>query len=270
MPSHPHPPEPGHIFKAGEPPPAAVPLCVLATCLVCLTLLAWPSPARADWELTYLTEEYYPFNYTEHGVLKGVSVDILRQVWGELGEPEHPIHIMPWARAYDRALNVHNTVLFSMARIVRRENLFRWAGPIAVTRFVLVAKKSANIALSTLEDAEGYRIGTLRDDISDTLLKKYTERNKIEAVADMRHNIRKLIDNRLDMVAYEESSWRQIAIKNGLSPDDYETVFVLRETPVFYAFHRDTPSVVVRDFQEALDRVKATDRYQAILEAYLR
>lgn len=241
----------------------------MGTGLFCLALgLSCPQSARAGWELTFLTEEYYPFNYTEDGQLKGLSVDLLHMVWKELGEAEHAVQVMPWARAYDRALNVSNTMLFSMARIPQREDLFRWAGPILTTRFVLIAKKSSHIVLPSLGRAEGYRIGTLRDDISDWLLRPHADRNKIEAVADMQHNIRKLVDDRLDMVAYEEAGWRQIAIKNGLCPDDFETIFVLRETPVYYAFHRDVPPSVVRDFQQALDRVKASDRYQALLDAY--
>lgn len=248
-----------------------LPLCASAMLLLSLALaLLCPQSARADWELSYLTEEYYPFNYEENGELKGLSVALLRLVWAELGQPEHPIQTMPWARAYDRAMNVSDTVLFSMARIPQREDLFRWAGPITTTRFVLIAKKSSHIVLPCLSKAKGYRIGTLRGDISDWLLQPHAERNKVEAVAEMQQNVRKLKNGRLDMVAYEESAWQQLALKSGLSPDDYETVFELRVTPIFYAFHRDVPPTVVHDFQKALDRIKASGRHQAILDAYLR
>ena len=249
----------------------ARPLRSLGACLLCLAMLALFSPpsVQASSPLSYLTEEYYPFNYTENGELKGISTDILHLVWAELGEPAQPIQVLPWARAYDRACNNRNTVLFSMARIPEREKLFRWVGPIAGTRFVLIAKKSAGITLRSLDEAAGYRIGTLRDDVTDLLLQKYCKRNKIEAVADMQHNIRKLLSGRLDMVAYEETSWRQIALKNSLSPDDYETVLVLHETLVYFAFHKDTPPLLLKDFQDALDRVKTTPAYQKILNTYL-
>ena len=201
---------------------------------------------------------------------KGFPADLLRLVWKELGQKPHPIQVMPWARGFDRACNVSNTVLFGMARTPQREDLFRWAGPIAMVRFVLVAKKEANIVLPDMDEAEGYRIGTLREDITDTLLQQYGDRNKIESLAHMRQNIRKLVEGRLDMVAYEEASWRKVALKHGLSPDDYETVYVLRETPIYYAFHRDIPPILFHDFQKALNRVKASPRYQEILDKYLR
>lgn len=243
--------------------------CGVSFCLAMAVLMLPPPPAQAGWELSYLTEQYYPFNYTEDGEYKGLSVDLLRLTWKELGEPPHPIQIMPWARAYDRACNVSNTVLFSMARIPQREDLSRWVGPIASTRFVLIAKKSSHIRLSDMDEAEGYRIGTVRDDVADALLRIHADRNKIEAVADMLHNIRKLTDDRLDMVAYEESAWSKIVQKYGLSPDDYETVCVVRETPVYYAFHPDVSPILVRSFQAALDRVKATAQYREMLSTYL-
>lgn len=268
MPQRQHSPGPGHLPKATGPSHAWR-VWPLAVAVLFMLALACPRPAQAQWEVAYLTEEYYPFNYTDNGEIKGISADLLRQVWAELGETERPIMVMPWARAYDRALNVSNTMLFSMARIPQRENLFRWAGPIATTRFVLIAKKSAHIVLPSMGQAEGFRIGTVRDDVSDWLLQPHADRNRIEPVADMRQNIRKLENDRLDMLAYEESAWRQLAIKNGLSPDDYETVFVLRVTPVFFAFNLDVPPPVVHNFQKALDRIKASGRYQAILDAYL-
>lgn len=241
-----------------------------------LLLLPWSRLATASngadplERLTYLTEEYYPYNYTEDEKLKGISVDLLRLVWEELGIHPAPAESLPWARAYERLQTEPGTVLFSMARTPEREPLFRWAGPIAPVRFVLIGRKDHAIRLNTLDDLRGLSVGTLRDDVSDTLLAGYRGVARIQPVADMRQNISKLMSNRLDLVAYEEASWRKIATRSGLSPDDFETVYVLRETPVYYAFHHDTPEAVVTRFQCALDRVKSRPDFQRLLDDYLR
>ena len=220
-------------------------------------------------DIKYMTEEYYPYNYTEDGTLKGLSVDLLRLTWKELGLNPQPIESLPWARAYQRLQNEHGTMLFSMARTAERERQFLWAGPIKVVRFVLIAKRKRGIRLNNLQDLAGFTVGTLREDISDTLLVKYRDIARIEAVADMRQNIAKLVSNRLDMVAYEEDSWQKVAARTGLSPDDFETVYVLSETPVYYAFHLETPVSLVQTFQCALDRVKARPVYQRLLDSHL-
>ena len=41
-----------------------------------------------------------------------------------------------------------NTALFSMTRTAKRENLFKWVGPLAEKRFAIYAKKGTNIKAS--------------------------------------------------------------------------------------------------------------------------
>ncbi|EGB14884.1 extracellular solute-binding protein family 3 [Pseudodesulfovibrio mercurii] len=247
----------------------------LAALLLCALLLLPAtgragSPAVALMGYTWLTEEYYPFNYTENGRIKGVSADLLRMVWDELGIPPQTIESMPWARAFERMEHEPGIVLFCMARTPEREHAFRWAGPIAQVRFALIARKDRHVRMDSLDDIKGLSVGTLREDISDTLLADYRGTASIQPVAHMHQNISKLMTNRLDLVAYEETSWRKIAARHDLDPDAFETVYVLRETPVYYAFRADTPAEVVAAFQAALDRVKARPAYQRLLDAYLR
>ncbi|MBI9080122.1 MAG: transporter substrate-binding domain-containing protein [Pseudodesulfovibrio sp.] len=226
--------------------------------------------AQSLEKLDYLTEEYYPYSYTEYGTTKGIGVDLLHMTWKELGIQPLSIQFLPWARAYDHIQNEPSTVLFSMARTTERKNLFKWAGPITTVRFVLIAKKEKHIMLSCLDDLAGYRVGTIRKDISDIILDDYREIAQIEAVANMEQNINKLINNRLDMIAYEEQSWRRIAARFNLPADEYETVFTLQETPIYYAFHRDTRDDLVQRFQNALDRVKTSPAFQKVLDNYLK
>jgi len=239
-------------------------LCILWACP------AVTAHALSFEDLTYMTEEYYPYNYTEKLEIKGISVDMLHMTWEKLGVAPQPIDVMPWARAYEHVQRDPATVLFSMAKTEEREDMFKWAGPIRVVRFVLIAKKSKQISLATLDDLAGHCVGTLRDDITDILLEKYKKIAKIDAVAEMDQNINKLIDDRLDIVAYEERSWRKIVAKKGLSPDDFETIFVLKETPVFFAFHIQTPPALIAQFQKALECIKTGDTYQQLLDKYLK
>jgi polar amino acid transport system substrate-binding protein len=258
-----------HRFRT-SPATAALSGLILLLLLLPAGTANGAGPAERLAGYTWLTEEYYPFNYRENGVMKGVSVDLLRMVWAELGTEGHPVECMPWARAYERVQHEPGTALFCMARTPEREHAFRWAGPIASVRFVLIARKDHHLHLDSLDGLKGLSVGTLREDISDTLLAGYQNVASIQPVAHMRQNISKLMSGRLDLVAYEEGCWRKITARHGLDPDSVETVYVLRETPVYYAFHPDTPPELVAAFQAALDRVKARPGYRELLDAYLR
>ncbi|MDC0336221.1 transporter substrate-binding domain-containing protein [Pseudodesulfovibrio sp.] len=243
---------------------------VSAILVSCLFWAAVPSHAQSLDDLTYMTEEYYPFNYEENGEVTGISVEILHLTLQEIGMQPRHLELLPWARGYDRVQHEENTVLFSMARTKEREDLFQWAGPIMVVKFVLIAKKDRNINIESMDDIKGYSIGTVREDVADALLDDYKATARVEAVADMKHNIDKLMDNRLDMVAYEERSWQKIVSRNDLSTDDFKTVFILKETPVHYAFHKYVDQKLINEFQQALDTVKARPEYQQILDTYLK
>ncbi|MEF2232259.1 MAG: transporter substrate-binding domain-containing protein [Pseudodesulfovibrio sp.] len=247
-------------------PAFMVPL-VLAALILAAPLAAQP---QSPEQLTYLTEEYYPFNYADGGTVRGVSADLLRMVWNRLGVQEQSIEILPWARAYELARHQPGTVLFGMARTPERESMFRWAGPIFNVRFVLIAKKSKQIQVRSLDQLNGYCIGTVRGDVAHTLLAPHLRECTVEAVADMKQNVRKLVEDRLDMVAYEEHSWPGLATRMGVDPDQFETVFLLRETPIYFAFHIDTDPSLLAAFQEALDSVTASQYYPMILNTYLK
>lgn len=252
--------------------PAGGALAVLAAALVVLFTCTAAGIAGEDRlaDLSWMTEEYYPYSFIEDGRVQGISADLLRLTWARMGEPQHEIRSYPWARAYHFAQTEPNTVLFSMARIPEREDLFLWAGPIATVRFVLVAKKSRGLEIESGEDLKGLTIGTLRQDVGEMLLAPWRELCTIEPVANMEQNLRKLQMGRLDLVSYEENSMHLLLLHLGMSPDDYETVFVLRETPTYYAFHRDTDPTLVARFQDAIEQVKADTSFTRLLDRYVR
>lgn len=231
-----------------------------------LTGHAWGDPAE---ELTYLTEQYYPYNFENETGLCGISVDILRLMWTELGIAKKSIQLLPWARVYDLIQQEPGTVAFGMARTPEREGLFRWVGPIETVRFVLLAKKSRHIAIETMADIKGYAVGTLIDDITDVILKPVGKLARIEPVADMEFSLKMLEHDRIDLIAYEEQGFAGLAKANGHDPDEYETVYVLRETGIYYAFHIETPRELVSRFQRAFNAVRSRPEYREILKKYL-
>ena len=101
-------------------------------------------------ELTVLTENLPPLNYVENGMLVGPSVEIVKEIQRRVGSDEQ-IQVYPWARAYKMALADENVILFGMTYTKVREDKFKWVGPLATKRDILVAKKSSGIKISSLE-----------------------------------------------------------------------------------------------------------------------
>ncbi|WP_022662096.1 substrate-binding periplasmic protein [Paucidesulfovibrio longus] len=246
-----------------------IPSLFLALWIFCLAAGHAPALAAGPEDLTYLTEDYFPFNYERDGKLQGLSVDLLKEAWKRMGVAEQPIQLLPWARAYDIVQTEPNTVLFAMARNDSRETLFRWAGPISQARFVLTGLRHRHLQVRDIEELRNYSVGTVIKDISDLLLDPYKDRIQVEPVTSMEYNLKKLVAGRIDLISYEEGAMHRYLIRHGFSPSDFETVFVLTDMDVYYAFHKDTDPALVERFQKALDEIRASLLYQQILDRHL-
>lgn len=226
-------------------------LLLLATSML---LLAGQSVLSA--ELTILTENLPPLNYVDNGVLVGPSVEIVREIQRRVGSEEQ-IQVYPWARAYKMALEDENVILFGMTYTKVRHDKFKWVGPLATKRDILVAKKGSGIKIRDLEDAKKVkRIGTLRDDTRGRLLQRQGFTN-LEPVSDEQLNAKKLALGRIDLWAYKIPGLRTVCDLAGVDHTAFEEVYHLREIDLMIAFSKKTPDSIVQKWKTAFDEMVA-------------
>jgi len=227
-------------------------------------------------DITFMTENYPPYNFKQNDKIQGISVDILVLMLEKLKAKtsRQDIRMLPWARSYAYLHDVKNTALFSMTRTKHREEAFKWVGPIALTTISLIAKKSHHIKIESIKDIQKYKIGAIRDDIGEQLLRPLgVPSTHIEDVGgiDALYKLIKMLDKeRFDMLSYEQSvtAWEQK--KRGFDSNDYEVVFKLKKASLYYAFHKETPNKLINELQTALDELKKEGKYQQIVNDYLK
>lgn len=227
--------------------------------------------------LNYLTEEYPPYNFSEDGVVKGISVDLLIEAAHHSGVvlSNKDITIQPWARAYRDALVKPNVALFSMTRTPSRETLFKWVGPISKTRVVVLAKKSNEIVINESLDLAQFKIGVIRDDVGEQLLISHgIPRDSMQESSYAVTLAEQLHKGRIDLWAYEENVakwWIQVS---GYKASDFEPVYILQEGELFYAFNTHIDDDTIDSLQAGLDALKSVhneddvSHYQTILNRY--
>jgi len=207
-------------------------------------------------ELTVLTENLPPLNYLEKGVLVGPSVEIVKEIQKRVGS-KVPIQVYPWARAYKMALEDKNVVLFGTTYTKVRHDKFKWVGPLATKRDILVARKGSGIKIDSLEDAKKVnRIGTLRDDTRERLLKMHGFTN-CEPVSDEQLNAQKLAIGRIDLWAYKIPGLRTVCDLAGVDYREFEEVYHLRKIDLMIAFSKKTSDSIVEKWKNAFDEMSA-------------
>jgi polar amino acid transport system substrate-binding protein len=207
-------------------------------------------------ELKILTENLPPLNYVKDDILVGPAVEIVKEIQKRVGSHE-PIKVYPWARAYQMALREENIVLFGMTHTTERNSKFKWIGPIARKRDILVARKGSNLKIQTLEDAKNVkRIGTIRGDAKENFLKSQGFTNLV-STHDERKNVQKLIFGRIDLWVYKQPGLKTVCELAGVDYNHIEEVFSLREFDISIAFSKRTSDLIVQKWKSAFNEMIA-------------
>ncbi len=180
-----------------------------------------------------------PFNVAQSGKPAGISIDVVNEMAKRAGIAAR-FEILPWDTAYRRAQAEKNTCLYSTARIEVRERLFRWIGPIATNKYVLVAKNDFPANVKTEADARKYKIGAVKTDVKAELLRQRAITNIVEfdteAQIPPKLFLKKGDPARIDMWVSGLYTYNSVAEKAKVA--GVKTVFVAGEQPAFLACRR--------------------------------
>ncbi|WP_282875140.1 substrate-binding periplasmic protein [Pseudomonas peli] len=242
-------------------------LAFVSLCFFSLTLYA-----EAKWEsLDFIAEEFPPYNYTESGIARGITVDILLEAAASAGLPiaRRDIRSLPWARGYQMARKGPGVMLFSMTRTEERGPQFKWVGPIMPSRIVLLARKDRPLQIKQPADLSAHRIGVIRDDVGHHLLNKLgISDNQLQISASAIQLANLLHNSRIDLWAYDETTAYWFIRNLDMHSHDFTPVHVLKESAMYYAFSLDTDAVQLTRLQNSLNALKQQPRYQEILDSY--
>lgn len=226
----------------------------------CLVFLAFAQPASAA-KIFLTTEIYPPYNIqASDGSVRGVYIDQLKIVLEETGT-DYDVTVMPWARAIALAETQPMHCVFATARTPEREKLFKWVAPIHSDRNVLVARRKADIEVSSLADAKKYRVGTQRGDYTEDLLERLGFPH-VDVGADFNITLHKLQAGRIDLMPMSESTMKS------LPGDQFREVITLSRQQLGLACNRSVPDTLIAKLQASLDRLIADGTQQRIFDRY--
>ena len=116
-------------------------------------------------KLTVITEDLPPLQITHNNQLvDGIAYQQVQRVL-DISELNYNLDVLPWARAFKVATEQPNVLLFSLVRTPEREKHFIWLAQIVDMDLYLVSLKSADINITTLQQARQLLIGVKRHDV---------------------------------------------------------------------------------------------------------
>jgi len=244
------------------------PLLALLFCLFASSGQANDAPWHS---LSFITEEYPPYNYTESEIARGITVDVLLEAAELAGLPlrRRDIRALPWARGYQMAQQGPGVMLFSMTRTAERDPLFKWVGPIMDSRIVLLARADRGLQLAHPYDLRRLHIGVIRDDIGHQLLNGLGLGDPQLHIDSSAIKLANLLERgRLDAWAFDEASAYWFIHKLDLDHRHFTAAYVLKQGEMFFAFSPDSSDADLQRLQQGLDELKRRPRYREIIQAY--
>jgi polar amino acid transport system substrate-binding protein len=244
----------------------------LSGCLLFCACSLAPATVCAS-QLSVVTESLPPLNFEEHGSVTGYSTEIVQAVLQE-AKLAAPIELIPWARAYQRALQQPNTLIYSMTRTPERDAQFEWIGVLSNRQIYLYKLKSrTDIQIKTLTDAGAYKTGLVREMAS---AKEFMRKGQFpDYVVDYaptdESNMKKFLMGRVDLAIFQNWSAAFLMKSQNRTMDEIEPLLLLDGSSNYYlAMSKNSDPALVKKLRKAFEKVQQSGLFDKLRLKYLR
>jgi len=181
------------------------------------------------------------------------------------------VDFVPWKRALHDAYNGYYSGVLGLYYSDDRAEWMAFSEPIASVQLVFFEKRGRNIHWDKLTDLKPYIIGTEQGFVYTD---EFDNANflKKEPVRNAELNLKKLLDNRIDLVAASRNVF--LHWMNTKFPDKVKQIEVvpkqISENKIYNGFPKNDPSheIYVRDFNKGYQMIKADGTLDAIMKKH--
>lgn len=244
--------------------------------ILCILPFTNLSSFADELEFQLLTEDYPPYNMPKEETngdneneIIGSATDVIKELF-KRAKIKYQMETLPWARAYNNALNKKNTVVFAASRTEEREKLFKWVGPIGENDWVLFSlvnpkTKEALIKMNSLEDAKKYVIGAYKGDATSNYLHSFSYLKIEDSNLDI-NNQKKLQAGRIDLWASGKQLGKWYFKKNKIN--NIVPIFTLKTSTLYAAFNIQTDDNIIEKLNQIIKEIQKDGTYNKIQKKY--
>ena len=218
------------------------------------------------------TEEYAPYSFlTDTENPSGIAVEIFNRLAELIGAKKQVMarDFYPWARAYREIQRASNSAIFAITHTPKRDALFKWVGPIVRSRVVLLSVNQPKFMNRAPETLQGVKICVIRDDVGEELLLSRNVDSELLHYVNHPRACAKLMKlGRVQLWAYGSHSAQWYLQEAGMTKEDFQVSYVLKESAQYIAFNRHVSDEVVGRFDEALNYLRLSGELKTILSKY--
>jgi len=217
------------------------------------------------------TEDWVPFQfYTEEAELDGMAIELLELILKETGSEQSrdDINMVPWARAV-RSLSIKNTIVFSMLVTGERLHKYQWVGPIYKIRNYVYVRADSDLSKESFSDGNTLTTSVIIGDVNFQYMSNLNvSDDRIAKVSVPESPVNMLNRGHVDFVIDNSLNFKEMVERVGLKEKDFKQIFIVDSAHISYAISLNTSDNYVQEMQTALNSIKASSAYGALLKKY--
>ncbi len=223
-------------------------------------------------EFPVYTEPLAPVHFEEGGNIKGIATEIVNEIFKEAGLlPKFEIY--PWKRAYQKALATDESFIYTINRTKKRENLFKWIGPILSKKTYLYKMKDReDINIVNYEDAKNFTTAViLGHSLTTRLLDKgFKEGKELITTPNKDVQIKVFLKGRADLITGNQYTIYQSLKSEGYSMKDVEPALFISARGYYLGANIDTNDAIIAKLQKANEYVQRSGFVDATIAKYIK
>ncbi len=246
------------------------PLTGTRALLIGIALVFTCTSSRAEKAVLY-TEPLAPLHYEENGKVVGIATEIVKAIFTQAGFTTH-IEIYPWKRTYRHVLADEEGFVYTINRTERREQLFKWIGPILDKKvFLYRLKHRYDVDASTLKEAKGYTTAVILGHSLTTMLKDkgFREGKELIITPNKKVQMKLFLAGRCDLITGNQYTIYQALKAEGHSLKDVEPAVFISANNYYIGANPGVDDQVITRLLEANSSVQQSGIIDDIIKKYI-
>jgi polar amino acid transport system substrate-binding protein len=228
-----------------------------------LNLTAFQSRAK---EIEVVTEYFQRYQVKkEDGSLDGFAVEVVEAIFKQTGDTAN-ISVLPWGRAYKKAMNEKNVMIFSISKTPSRQDKFKWVGILSNEPLLAWGLKTKFATkVDNLLELKSYIFVAIRDSYPDNILSSQGF-TKIFRVGTQEQLLGMVYKSRADLLVSGKVGMEYRTEVMSLDFDKFSPVYEFDNLSSNFgiAFNLHSDVELVSIYQKAFKNVEQTGQLSAI------
>ncbi|MFW5499153.1 MULTISPECIES: substrate-binding periplasmic protein [unclassified Maridesulfovibrio] len=243
----------------------------LCKILIIILLLGIAGNAQA-YELTIFADNWPPYNFKKNNKVVGISTELIEAAL-QKAEIKYKIVIRPFKRALITVQKNPNTMLYTVARVPQREDLYSWIGPLHPRKvYLFKLKNRTDIQIDNVEDIKKYYTGVLLGGSIEHFFVSHAFHNKsYYSVSNSEQLLKILFKKRIDLIPGDPLDLAYQMNTLGYNYSELEIAYLLTEEGGYYMVaNKKAPANLLEKIQKSLEEVLATGLRDQIIKKYVK